>query len=258
MSALSHEKTYHYSAQGHGLSGHFVRPIERLIEVQAASSLPTIGGHGNSRVSNFRFQEFVSFSSGYSHVSGSQNHKDGAHTTLVTATIEGLNILDVVTADRIVARLSSQHPSPGDEPNVVFVGSKFENLQIGGCPVKVEFNQDFVNRLDTFKAIRTELETNSQFRKIADDNFQVGERQKIPDENGVLHCSLVKNIETDCPGVTRRGHCLIVPQFGKIFLAEVLAYKGTRTLTMVRLELGSPVSGSATVAEANVNGRPWP
>jgi hypothetical protein len=252
------KKVYHYSAQGHGLSGRFERPVEHLIEVQAASSLPTIGGHGNSRVNNYRFQEFVSFSSAYSHVSGSLKPSDGTHTTLVTATVENLNILDVVTADRIVARLSSQQPNEHNEPHIVFLGSKFENLRIAGCPVKVEFDQELCQRLDTFAAIRNEFQTNAEFRKMAEDPFQTGERQKLPEPHGVLLCSLVKDIKMDCPGVTRQGHCLVVPQFGKVFLAEVIAQHGRRTLNMIRLELGSPVSGSATVAAADINGHTWP
>jgi hypothetical protein len=258
MSATIPKKIYHYNAQGHGLSARFERPLQHLIEVQGATSLPTIGGHGNSRVNNFKFQEFVSFSSAYSHVSGSLNHADGTYTTLVTATIENLNILDVVTADRIVARLSSQHPVEHDEPHIVFVGSKFDNLQIAGCCVKVELDQDFFLRLDTFKAIKDELKANAEFRKMAEDPFQTGQRNELKEPCGTLLCSLVKKVTTDCPGVTQRGNCLIVPQFGKIFLGEVLAKHGTRTLTMVRFELGSPVSGSGTAVQAAVNGSTWP
>lgn len=258
MSNAAPKKTYHYNAHGHGLSAHFHRPIEHLIDVQAASSLPTTGGHGTSRVDNFKFQEFVSFKAAYSHVSGSQNHADGSYTSLVTATVEGLNIQDVVTADRIVARLAAQHPAEHHEPHIVLLGSKFENLQIAGCRVEVELNHDFFLRLDTFEALLKELESNAQFRKMAEDPFQTGQHIKLPDARGVLLCSLVKDMKTTCPGVKRYGHCFVVPQFGKICLAEILARHGTRTLTMLRLEMGSPVSGSATAAEVVVNGHTWP
>jgi hypothetical protein len=258
MSSVARKKTYRYSAQGHGLSAQLDRPLEHLIEVQAASSLPTIGGHGSSRVNHFRFQEFVSFDSAYTHVSGSQKQEDGTYTTLVTATVESLNVLDVVTADRVVARLASQHPTEHDEPHVVFLGSKFENLRIAGCPVDAELNHDLFLRMDTFASIRKEFETNAEFRKMAEDPFQSGDLQKLPDAHGALLCSLVKDIKTTCPGVKRIGHCLVVPQFGKIFLAEVMARHATRTLTMLRLELGSPVSGTLTVTETVINGHTWP
>lgn len=252
------KKIYHYSAQGHGLSGQFERPLQRLIEVQAPASLPTIGGHGNARVSNFKFQEFVTFREAYTHVSGSQDKKTSSHTTLVTSTVEGLNVLDVVTADRIVARLSSEHPAENHEPQIVVLGSKFENLRIAGCPVDVELNHDLFLRLDTFDAIGKELETNAEFRKMAEDPYQTGQSQKLPDAHGVLLCSLVKNMKVSCTGVKRNGHAFVVPQFGKIFLGEILAKHGTRTLTMLRLEMGSPVCGGLTAAEIIVNGQTWP
>ncbi len=252
-------KSYHYNAHAHGLSGRFDRPVEHFIEVQAATSLPTTGGHGNSRVSNFQFQEFVSFKSAYSHVSGSQKREDGTYTTLTTATVEGLNILDVVTADRIVARLASQHPAEHDEPHIAVLGSKFENLRIAGCPAEVELNHELFLRLDTFDAIRKELASNGDFRKMAEDPFRTGQTQKVPpDPQGVFLCSLAKDMKTTCPGVKRQGHAFIVPQFGKVFVAEMLAKHGSRTLTMLRVEMGSPVSGTALAAEAIINGNPWP
>jgi len=257
MAETAASKVYHYNAHGHGLSARFDRPVQHLIDVQAGTSLPTIGGHGNARVDNFKFQEFLSFKSAYSHVSGSQKHEDGAYTTLVTATVEGLNVLDVVTADRIVARLASQHPSAHDEPHILVLGSKFENLQIAGCPVQVELDHELFLRLDTFDAIRKELASNADFRKMAEDPFQTGHTRKLPDAQGVLLCSLVKNMKATCPGVTRQGHAFVVPEFGKVFVAEMLAKRSTRTLTMLRFELGSPVSGSGTAGEASVNGDPW-
>jgi hypothetical protein len=259
MADTAFPRVYHYNAHGHGLSARFERPVQHLIEVQAASSLPIIGGHGNARVNSFQFQEFVSFKAAYSHVSGSKKVEDGTYTTLATATVEGLNILDIVTADRVVARLATQHPTDSQEPQVVVLGSKFENLRIAGCPVEVELNHEFFLRLDTFEGIRKELASNTDFRKIAEDPFQTGQKQKVPpDPQGVFLCSLVKDMGTTCPGVKRQGHAFIVPQFGKVFVAEMLAKHGSRTLTMLRLEMGSPVSGSAVAAEAIINGNPWP
>lgn len=138
----ANHKTYHYNAHGHALSGRIERPLDHLVEVQAAVSLPLIGGLGSARVNGFRFQEFVTFESAYSHVSGTRDGEDGAYTTQVTSTVERLNILDMVTADRVVARISSQHPAPHHEPAIIFLGSKFENLRIAGCPVEVELDHE--------------------------------------------------------------------------------------------------------------------
>lgn len=252
------QRTFLYNAHGHALSGHIHRPFDQLIEVQAGASLPTIGGHGRARVDNFQLQQFVSFKSGYSHVSGSQNKNDGSYTTLVTSTIEGLNILDVVTADRVVARLSSHHTLQDDEPSIITLGSKFENLRIAGCPAEVELDHEFFLRVDTFEAVTKELASNSIFRKIAEDPFQTGQPLKLPNQPGAVLCTLVKNMTTSCPGVKRRGHTFEVPQFGKIFVGEVVAQPSRRTLTMLRLELGSPVCGTIMASQVQGNGTTYP
>src|SRR5207249_10087033 len=104
--------TFHYHACAHGFSARFTRPFEYQIDAQAASALPIIGGHGQARVENFQFREFLSFRKAYTHVSGACEKKpDGtvSHNTLVISAIEGLNILDILTADRIVARMYSKY-----------------------------------------------------------------------------------------------------------------------------------------------------
>jgi len=248
---------FFYHAHGHALSGRITRPVQHLIEVQAGTSLPTIGGHGSSSVSNFRFQDFVSFSNASTQVSGSQNEKDGSFTTLVTSTLENLNILDVVTADRVVARMSSERGPKDDESHVILLGSKFQNLRIAGCPVDVDFNHELFQRMDTFQSFKKDFKSNSEFRKMAEDPFQSGQSQKLPDPEGVFICSLVKDMKTTCPGVKRIGHGFDVPQFWKVFVAEVHFHHCKRRLTMLRLELGSPTGGQVVAAQIQGNGQPW-
>jgi hypothetical protein len=253
-------RTYHYHAAAHAFSARFTRPIEHLIEVQAATSLPTIGGHGNSHVEEFRFQEFISFRRGYSHVSGSKSDVDGAYTTLVTSVIEGLNILDVITADRIVGRMASSHSAQESEPRITIVGSKLENLRIAGCKVEISLDFDLFERISTFAAARKELDSNPNFRKMALDPFQTGETIPTPGAQGVILCSCLKDLDASkCPGVKRLAHhALSVPEFGNIFLGEILLQHCERTLTMLRFDLGSPVCASGTAVQALSNGQSWP
>lgn len=267
--------TYHYNAHGHGLSAQFHRPFEATIEVQAGTSLPITGGHGHARVDNFKFKEVVSFKSAYSHVSGSQNREDGSYNTLVTAVVEHLNVLDVVTADRIVARISTHHPKDEKEARIIPLGSKFENLRIAACPVDVELDSDLFCELDTSESFRQKYEKDHQFQKTAQERFLWGELKKavpdfirtrynwvkergLPQPPGAFVCSLVKDVATTCPGVKRFGHILLVPQFGAVFLAEIICKHSERTLTMLRLELGSPVDGTLTVSGGSGNGTPYP
>jgi hypothetical protein len=250
--------TFHYNACAHAFSGRFTRPFNHLIEVQAPSALPIIGGHGNSRVDDFHFQNFVTFKKGYTHVSGGHQADDNSNNTLVTATLEGLNVLDILTADRVVSRLYSKHPYRAPEGNVSMLGSKFENLRIAGCPVHVETDFELFEGIQTYEQALAAFAKNKEFRKIVEDPFQVGQKLQTREANGAFLCSIVKDMDTTCPGVKRTGHCFYVPGFGKIFLGEVLIRHAERTLTMIRLELGSAVSGDGTGGQTKSNGTHYP
>jgi hypothetical protein len=256
-------RTFHYHANAHAFSGHFIRPFEHQIDVQAASVLPIIGGHGQARVENFQFKEFLSFRKGYTHVSGADQEEDDrtlSHNTLVTSTIEGLNLLEVVTADRIVARLYSKHREGEPEGSFNMVGSRFEGLRIADCDVGIKLDLELFKKVPTYKAALEEFDKNGDFYKIASDPFKEKQAVKKPDANGAFLCSCVKEIETvTCPGVTRVGHHgFSVDGFGKIFLGEVVIQHGQRTLTMVRFEIGSAVSGNGTAVQAFSDGRGYP
>ena len=271
--------TYHYHAWAHAVSGHLKRPLNHVIEVQAGTTLPTAGGHGSSRAENFRLHHMVSFDSAYSQVSGSEKEEEEGkivHSTVATSVVEGLNILDVVTADRVVARVTSRHESHAKrkvvppeyesepEPHILILGSRYENLRVAGFEFKVDLHHDLFLKLDTFGKVMKEFEEHGDFWKMAHRPVAPGQSPpKLPkkvDHQGVVSCSLVKQLEpAKCPGIVYHGHyghVLVVPEFGKIHLAEVLCEYGRKTLTMLRIELGSPNGGAMLVAQAGSNGRP--
>jgi hypothetical protein len=254
------KRVFNFHAHAHALSGTFTRPISKGIEPQAPTVLPTIGGYGNARVENFRFDHYVHFKAGYSHVAGSKYQKEDKefHSTLVTATVEGLNYMDVVTADRVVVRVSSYHVFPERESHFSFVGSTIENLKVGGQPVEIDTNDRLFAHLDTFDKVKKELETDKEFKKMAEDPFQTGTRTKLFEGHGEILCSIVKAIRTNAPGVTVAGHALVIPNFGKVYIGEALLSSCKRTLSMLRFELGSPVAGDGVVAQGSGNGHPFP
>lgn len=275
------KRTYHYHASAHALSGQFWRPFQRVIEVQAPSSLPIIGGVGNSRIDNFRLDNLVSAKAGYTHVLGSEMEiKDGgrsriAHTTQVTSTIEGLNILDVITADRIVGRLTSVYDpddkAAGGESRIICIGSRFENLRIAGCEVYVHLHHELFLTLDTFSAVRA-LPDKHEFWKLAAETGaaidpDVKIEKKDLESNSALVCSIVKEVQFKCldegqdvcAGLTRYGrHRFHVREFGSIFLGEVVFQNAQKTLTMLRVDLGSPNGAGVVAVQAFSNGQHWP
>jgi len=250
--------TYNYNACAHAFGGRFTRPFSEVIDAQASTSLPIIGGYGSARVENFKYREFISFKAGYTHISGGLQEEDASHNTLVTSTLEGLNLLDVVTADRIVCRLYSKHQAGKKESEISIVGSKFENLRIAGHPVKVDLDFELFESIPTYAAAAKEFAKKSDFRKIAEDPFLNG--AKLPEQgpNGAFLCSCVKELDTDCPGVSPQGHWFHIKGFGRIFLGELFIKHGERTLNMIRVEFGSSTSGSGSGGAGRTNGTHFP
>jgi|HubBroStandDraft_1064217.scaffolds.fasta_scaffold43614_2 hypothetical protein len=238
---------FHFHALGHAFSAHFVRPVDVPIAAQAATSLPTIGGHAHAHVENISFPRLVSFKLGAAHVSGSWQDEKTV-TTSATSLIEGVNLLDFLTADRIVARLTAEYTRHTTlrEAHIIALGSYFDNLRLGGYEVKVTLRHDLLLNSKTFADLRKKLAGDEKSGKMTQT------------ENGVALCSLVEKIETGLPGVEVHGHILRVPHFGEIALAEVFAVPGSITLTMVRFQLGSPDAGLGTIVEASTNGQPMP
>jgi len=72
----------------------------------------------------------------------------------------------------------------------------------------------------------------------------------MEDGHEVILCSLVKKMATDAPDVTTQAHAFVIPHFGRVYLAEAIIDECKRTLTMLRLELGSPIAGSGVFAQS--------
>lgn len=243
--SLKERIPFHFHAEGHALSGEFRHPGRTLIEAQASSSLPTIGGHARAHMDHFFHSDFVSFRTAHTEVTGRWIDDETVLTT-ATATIEDLDILQVVTADRIVSRLVSTHKKRKPEGHIVSVGSDFHNLRVHGHLLTVTLRHKLLSDSETFEDLRKKVESREE-----------SERMKGVSE-GVAICSLVDRIETDLPDVNPRKHVFRVPNFGKVALAEVFAEPGRRVLTMLKLELGSPHVADITAAEASTNGKPMP
>ena len=266
-----------YHAEASALEGRLNRPITEIIYPQAPVSLPREGGYRAARVENFRVQQVLSFSSAYTQVAGTQSLKaNHGQTTLATAVLERFNVLDVVTADRIVAQIGTDYENESYIPSVTFLGTRFENLHIAGHPVHLELDTDLLGE-NAHNARWTEN------RGLRD--HIAGQRQAIESQNrvspeylesynqlpskegtlGSLGCSLVKHTEGSFPGHCF-GHVIGVPHFGRIYLGVLriresdldersrLPLQTEISLTMIRIQMGCYGDGSVSGGNLIVNG----
>jgi hypothetical protein len=220
------EKTFLYHALATGVSGQITQPFQHLIEVQAPTALPHTGGYSASRVEGFRFEHIISFTSASSVSTGSESAN--SYNTLATATIEGLNILNVVTADRVVARLASFCTKDKGARTTTFAGSHIVNLRIGGFPVEVILDPA---RLKT--AQRTER---AQFGTFAAPPNVKGLFGLELSDDGAIH----------------------IPEFGKIYFAESVITACYQTISMLRIVLGCAIKGHLLLGVASTDGEPMP
>jgi hypothetical protein len=231
---------FNFHAHGHALSGEFRHPLWAIIPAQASASLSSIGGIALAHSENFHFQDFVCFKSAHTHISG-MRRRDETFVTHVSTVVKGLNILDMVKADRIVSRLTSVHDPKEPEGHIIAEDTRFEGLKIDNEDVKVTLRHDLLIKCKTF-----------------DDLAKSGKMVALDGKRQVAICSLVEKIDTKLKGVDVKRHLIEVKNFGKIFLAEIFAYPGTKSLTMLRLELGSPHVADITAAQTTTNGQPMP
>ncbi len=130
---VGRQTPYHdYHAEASVLSAHLQRPIEQKIEPQSPVSLnDRRGGHFTRYVENVSVEGLISFTRGETRVSGSRSMKTNGWVTLSTSIIEGLDVFEIITADRVVSQVSTEHPyEDGHFPDVTFLGTQFTNLSV--------------------------------------------------------------------------------------------------------------------------------
>jgi hypothetical protein len=74
----------------------------------------------------------------------------------------------------------------------------------------------------------------------------------------MMRCSLIDKVQHKHAQPKGDQQILVVPNFGNIYLGEVHIKDNERHITMMRLELGSPVAGSLALGGGSGNGSTYP
>ena len=248
-----------YHAEAVAATGVITLPFQETMEIQASAALPINGGHGSARVGKFRHRNIFGFECAESSVVGSYSELDKAHGTLSHVVIEGLNILDVVTCDRIVVRLTSKHSDDRSEASFIILGSRFENLRIAGHPFEVDLATDLFSSLSTWGKL------NDAYKKDKAIHSQIDALTMAPNEgggfkapSGTLGVTLARNLDKLPPGLTRREHGIYVPHFGTVYLGEFYIAPTSRRLMMLHVDLGCSIEGCYGAGSSGGNGSIWP
>ena len=264
-----------YHAYAVGVAGQITRPINHLIPSQAVSALPAAGGYSSSRQDAHHILELFSHAGASSEATGSQNPSTSNYETSVTATIQGLNIENVLLLDSCTAYLTSVHPAAGGQPPITAQGSFFQNLRIAGRTIELESRIDLYDSLNTLDKLRDRYRSDGGFRdRFLKEAFSgnakaldVKQQKYFPwrdikntadlpvsKATGATVVPLFIVLNPSEPGFQVNGNVITVENFGTITLGELVIGGYERRLTMVHADLGSPIEGSISAADVGGNG----
>ena len=281
-------RIHEFHAEATIVSGTLHQPFPQTIEPQAKSHLYHQGGYLAQHVGPFRVEGVLTFDKAYTQVAGNPGKKPGhGWSTLSTTVVEGLNVLEILTADKVVGQIITEHPLEGYVPRISFLGTRFEGLKIAGFPVNIEWNMGILGDkpekdygYSTHEGVLKRVkELVKGIGKPGDLPAEVMEQYNRLSTNiespEAVECSLVKKAWGDYPGFTF-GHIIRVPDFGTIELAKLSVthedygrdnhhnpdpkVPGTTSveLTMIDLKLGCAVDGNIPVGMGFSNGTTKP
>ncbi|HWX55979.1 MAG TPA: choice-of-anchor P family protein [Verrucomicrobiae bacterium] len=270
-----YQSQYMYQACAYGFAAEIERPVRQSVPSQASSVLPTSGGRGSGRVDKFSLAPFISVAAAYTEVGGSFDPDHNKHTTYASSTVEGLNIADVVTADKVVSHMViySSEVGKDDEPSFSITGSHFDNLRVAGHEINIKLATLKLHQCDTYSKFESAIHAKGGASLLPwgdQDNTQLNELEKLEDQyhalsgigqrakqwkkkpgakGGAYWCSPAGHLdlkdhvkETELENF---GAIIVVPKFGVVRLAELLVTPHSRRLTMFRVQMCSGSTGSS-------------
>lgn len=268
------KKTFYFHADASSLGGFIEKPFQKHLPPQASASLPSVGGHISTRTEAFDFEGVISCRAAHTRVSGRHLEDDGSASILVTSVLEGLNILEIVKAERIVAQITAEFPAAGGFPRISFAGTHFDQFVIGHSGAEIALNPGLLGfasgkaaravltqslfhetgkqqAAKLVKSVKAEADQNT-FRWLT-DRYGWMDSDRKTEKDGFSLCSLVDGVGGEIPGRSF-GHVIDIPDFGRLFLGEVLVYPKSVQISMVRAELGCSTQGKVSVGVAAVRG----
>ncbi|MGB6692050.1 MAG: hypothetical protein WBE76_29760 [Terracidiphilus sp.] len=282
--AVKREHKYH--AEAEVLRGDLRLPLVQEIKTQASAKLAEEGGYLSQHEHDYQLEGVIRFDKAYTQTSGNPGLKPGVGwTTLSTSVVEGLNVLEVVTADRVVSQIALDHPLEGYVPAIHFLGTRFENLRIAGHPIEVDLDLNHLgskpgNDAPYTKGVGFIDRVNRQHELVRKHPNLLEELMQrytgvSPDveEPEAIECSLVNQASEQAggrfPGESH-GHVIYIPGFGIVSLANLrieqsdykpgtgIPRKTLVQLTMIELKMGCSADGNGSVGTTKGNGTTMP
>jgi hypothetical protein len=221
-------------------------------------------------------QKYFSFTSAYSELSAQYDAANQGYRTTATGVVNGLNILNILTADQVVGQISTFYPENNAVPSVSFAGTQFVNLRISGQPLTPTqclgiFGAKPADDGSYFSDAAALSQISAQYYNIVGNSAlpaSVKSQYASPataNSQNALECSLASSVSGVPATDPTCGNVIVVPGFGQIFLEEVELsrtpdsnslgrYDYMFSLEMIRIELQGIGIGTIRIIALDTNG----
>ena len=261
---------YTFNASALGIGGRYTqRGREIVVPSLASVALASTGGDGSTEVGEYK-SEAIAFKSARSRVSG---RCDGSvYTTQSEIVIEGLSIFNKVSVRKLRAVVTStRDASRPDEEGTFEVDAEYDGVMADDCVV-VPLVHDKGHRNATYRDhLKQVMSSKGSSYAVGGTGTEVS-----ADRGDSVRTSIVKELPAQilpAAGIETDGNVLMVPGIGRIYFGELVAMRGKRRVSLMRVELGpkegegrlmaaTPYvadSGSLSIGSGDGNGEPiWP
>ena len=239
------DKNFLYQASAFGFAGRITAPFQDTIYGQATCALATSGGYARNSVENYRCENMMTVGLAKSQVIGNFSQVDGAYFSMASVTIEKINMMDMITCDRLTMRVSSKTTKSGTpvEPEITPLGCSFENLIIDGRRYDIQMATGLFNKYGSFSSLNTSM----ALKELS--SLLLGQG------SAAIEAYTMVGNETEL-GIF--NHAIEIPQFGTIRLARIFCTPRSRRVSMMEVTLGCPGEGGCEFGGGTTNGEPYP
>lgn len=279
----------------YAIGGFFDSPVREPIESQACVNLAGVGSVGEAEASAFSHHK-IKFQSAKTEVTGISSRNEESHVTVIKTSIHDLDIMNVVTAKAVHARMvATTFPEEeigglGPKSEFSFWGTTFEDLRVFGTSFAVPDPFPILNgnephqyekvlkrlkkAFDCTDGVRlvSSLMDNARDEKLAQINeveaekawSRISDTTKARDEGRINEndaAAAIRAASRDASGKIQRNEILPIKLdgFGRVYVAEVQYNPYLSCLNMLRVEVKcGDIQGHIQIGAVEGGGSCWP
>jgi hypothetical protein len=259
-----HPKRHVFHGHASGVAAHIRRPKDAVLDVKSCSTLPVIGGRAEQKIGQTKLGKWVSFQSAFTSAHGDYENaahgvattrgkpfEDAATVTRVSARVRGLTILGRVSIADLNLFMESRYAKGTVQPSIRLKDTRIDGVKLDGAKLKITLAESLFRKHDTKTKLAAAFDSLPARHKglFLPCEADADVLKALPDDHNLVKCTIVLKIEWDGkphPTAEIYGHVVRIPSFGKIYFGEMLISQHSRSLTLVRFQLGSDDGGEVT------------